>query len=429
MRSLPLQFVLLGASLLVTGCGAKKEAPEAASEETSVPVQVAAATRGSIDRVIRADAVLFPVNQANIMSKVSAPVRRIPVNRGDHVKAGQLVAELENRDLAAAVADSRAQYDQAQANYRTTTAATMPEDLTKAQADVQSASQSLDAAKRVYESRQQLLREGAIARKLVDDAKVTLVQAQSQFETAQRHLQSLQTVGRTEQVKGAQAQVDSAKARYQSADAQLSYTEVRSPISGVVSDRPIYPGEIAAAGAALLSIVDISQVVARANVPVEQAAFMKIGQTAAVSTSNAEVTGKVTVVSPAVNPNTTTVEVWIQAANPGEKLKPGTTVHVAVHTETIQNAVLVPVAALLSSDEGGQRVMVVGKDSKARERQVDIGVRDADQVQILKGVSAGDEVVTVGGLGLEDKATVKVQSAKDPAEGKEQDTKGEKDEK
>jgi multidrug efflux pump subunit AcrA (membrane-fusion protein) len=343
------------------------------------------------------------------------------VNRGDHVTAGQLVAELENRDLAAAVADARAQYDQAQAIFRTTTAATMPEDLTKAQADVQSATQSLDAAKRVYESRQQLLAEGAIARKLVDDAKVALVQAQSQFETAQRHLQSLQTVGRTEQVRSGQAQVDSAQARYQSAQAQLSYSEIHSPISGVVSDRPVYPGEIAAAGAPLLSVVDISQVVARANVPVEQAAFMKIGQPAAISAADVELMGKVTVVSPAVNPNTTTVEIWVQASNPGERLKPGVTVHVAVHTQTIRDALLVPAAALLSSDEGGQKVIVIGKDSKAYERSVEVGVRNADQVQVTKGVNAGEQVVTVGGLGLEDKAQVTVITGKEADDEKSDD--------
>lgn len=405
-------------------CGGNKQAKEEGgsdeAETAAIPVQVSVAKRGSIDRVIRAEAVLFPLNQANVTPKISAPVRRVLVNRGDHVKAGQLVAELENRDLAAVVADSRGQLVQAQSAYRTTTTATMPEDLTKAQADVQSANQSADAARRLYENRQQLLREGAIAQKLVDDAKVALVQAQSLQETAQRHLQSLQSVGRVEQVRGAQAQVDSAQARLQSAQAQLSYSEVRSPINGVVADRPIYPGEMAASGAALLSIVDISQVVARANVPVAQVSYMKVGQPATLSATDVELTGKVTVVSPAVDPNTTTVEVWIQAPNPGERLKPGMTVRVAVHTQTIKDAVLVPPAALLSSDEGGQKVMVVGKDSKAYERAVEVGVRDNDQVQITKGVNPGDQVVTVGGLGLEDKAKVQVQSAK---EGEDKDDK------
>ena len=73
--------------------------------------------------------------------------------------------------------------------------------------------------------------------------------------------------------------------------------------------------------------------------------------------------GKVTVVSPAVDPNTTTVEVWVQAENPGERLRPGGTVRVAIIAETIQNTMVVPAAALLNSDEGGQQVMVIDENS------------------------------------------------------------------
>src|SRR6185312_3346726 len=98
---------------------------------------------------------------------ISAPVKRFLVNRGDHVKPGQLLAELENRDLAAAAQESLGQYDQAQSNYRSTTAAGVPEQMTRARTDVESARQSLDAATKLLESRQQLFKDGALARKLV----------------------------------------------------------------------------------------------------------------------------------------------------------------------------------------------------------------------------------------------------------------------
>ena len=100
------------------------------------PVRVSPAIKGSIRLIVNADAVLFPRDQANIVPKISAPVRRFLVNRGDHVKQGQLLAELEARDLAAAAQESRGQYEQAQSNYRSTTAAGVPEQMTKAQTDV-----------------------------------------------------------------------------------------------------------------------------------------------------------------------------------------------------------------------------------------------------------------------------------------------------
>jgi RND family efflux transporter MFP subunit len=119
------------------------------------------------------------------------------------------------------------------------------------------------------------------------------------------------------------------------------------------------------------------------------------------------------VISPAVDPNTTTLQVWILADNPGEKLKPGGTVHVAIRADLIQDTLLVPTSALLNSEEGGEKVMVVDKNMRARERKVTVGVREGNRVQILGGVVEGEKVITTGGLGLDDKAKVEVKSDED----------------
>ena len=416
-------FVL--ALTLLAGCGkkddakkedpkadAKKEdAPAAEGEAAAPPVQVAAATRESIRQLVVADAVLFPLNQANVMPKLSSPMKRVLVNRGDHVKAGQLIAELEARDLEAAVRETKGQYDQAQAAYRLVSGATVPEDRTRAQSDTNTARQGLEAAQRLYDNRVSLQKEGALAQKLVDDAKVALVQAQSLVDTASRRLQSVQSVSEKQAILSAQAQVAAAKAHYENAQAQASYAEVRSPINGVVSDRSVYPGEMSASGAPLMSIIDISQVVARANIPVTEAASIKVGRPATISGPGGEVTGRVTVVSPSVDAAATTIQVWVQAANKGESMKPGGSVRVSITSETVKNAVVVPKGALLNHDEGGEKVLVVGADSKVRERKVEVGIREGGKVQILKGVAVGESVVISGGLGVEDKAKVAVQKA------------------
>ena len=123
----------------------------------------------------------------------------------------------------------------------------------------------------MYDSRVALQKEGALAMKLVDDAKVAMVQAQAQFDTAQRHLEAADQVSQRESIRGAQAQINAAKAHYENSAVQLSYAQIHSPIAGVVSDRLVYPGEMPPSGGPILSIVDISQVVARANVPVKEA--------------------------------------------------------------------------------------------------------------------------------------------------------------
>jgi len=403
--------------IALAGCG-KKEEKEA---EPVVPVQVTAAKLDSIRRIVTSDAVLYPRNQASVVPKISAPVKKFYVNRGDHVKEGQLLAVLENRDLAAAAMESKGMAEQAEASYRVTTAASIPEELTKSKADVQAAKQSMEAAQKVLESRQKLYSDGALARRQVDEAQVAYVQARGQYETAQEHLNALQRISQQEQIKGAAAQAAAAKAHYQGAEAQLSYSEIRSPMTGVITDRSVYEGEMASAGSPLLTVMDVSRVVARTNIPQSQAGYLKVGAAATVTQTDSsdEVPGKVIVVSPAVDPNSTTVQVWVEMQNPGERWKPGATVHVAIVAATLKGAVVIPTAGLLPSAEGDTIVMVVGADSVAHERKVEVGVREPDKMQILSGLNPGEQVITVGGVGLEDKAKVRIEKPGAKPEGDE----------
>jgi HlyD family secretion protein len=392
--------------LLVSAC-AKKEAAEATAP---APVQVTSVTQATIRRIVNGDGVLFPQDQANVIPKITAPVQKFFVRRGDHVKQGQLIAELENRDLVAAAAESKSAIDQAESNLRATEGSTIPDAVAKAQTDLEAARQARDAAKKVLDSREQLVKEGALAARLVDESRLAYAQAQSQYQAAEEHLKTFQGVGKEEQIKSAAVQVQTAKAHYESQQAQVAYSKVVSPMSGVVADRPLNEGDIAAPGMPLLTIMDISRVVARINVPQADASSLKVGQTAIVTqTDSSEQTeGKVMVVSPSTDPNTTTVQVWVQIPNSDERLKPGTTVHASIVTEEFKAASVVPVAAILPGEEGGTAVLTVSADSIAHQKSVKLGVREGNQVQILSGVTPGEEVVVVGGLGVDDKTKVKV---------------------
>ena len=398
--------LLLIPMLLLAGCSKKEEA----EVEAPAPVQVTAVTQDTIRRTVAGDGVLWPKDQSNVMPKISAPVQKFYVNRGDHVKQGQLVAALENRDLTAAAAESKGVVDQAESNLRMTTGATVPESIVKAQADVEADRQAVDAAKKVLDSRAELLKQGALARRLVDEAQVAYVQANSNYQAALEHLKTLQSVGREEQVKGAAAQVESAKSHAVVTATQLSYSQIHAPKSGIVSDRPLYEGEMASPSAPLLTIVDISSVVARVNVPIAQATSLRPGMSATLSFTDTpeQLEGKVKVVSPASDPNSTTVQVWIEAPNPQERFKPGAAVHAVVVAEAIKAATVVPVAAILPGEEGGQAVLVVDSSSVVHRRAVRLGVREGDKVQVLNGARPGEEVVIQGGMGLDDKAKVKV---------------------
>ena len=384
--------------------------------EPVVPVQIVSVEQSAMQQKITADAVLFPIEQAAVPAKISAPVKKFLVNRGSHVKAGQLLAVLENRDLAAAAQENKGAYEQAQAQSIATTSADLPQELKKAQLDAQAAKQALDAQQKVFASRQELFQQGALPRKELDQAGVDLTNARNQYELAQKHLDSLNAVGKQATLQSAAGQLTSAQGKYEGAAAQLSYSEIRTPINGVVTERPLYPGEMAAAGTPLVTVMNISQVIAKAHIAQASAALLKVGDNAEIDVPGMEKSfpGKVTVVSPALDPGSTTVEVWVQAKNPGEQLKPGTSVQVSMTARSVANALSVPAAALLTAEDGTTSVMVAGPceksknagDQCAHQKTVKTGIREADHIQIVEGLQAGDRVVATGAYGLPDKSKI-----------------------
>jgi multidrug efflux pump subunit AcrA (membrane-fusion protein) len=398
--------LLVTAALMWTaGCSRGEQ-----ETEPTVSVQVAPAQRTTIQRLVRSDAILFPTDQASITPKISAPVKEFLVNRGSAVHKGQLLAVLENRDLAAAEEENKGGYEQAQADYESATRMNIPAELQKAELDVTEARKQLDAEQKAYQSRQQLLQQGAIAPRELDQASVSVTQAQNQYQIAVQHLQDLREFGKMQAVKSANGQLAAAHGRYAGSSAQLSYSEIRSPIKGIVTDRPLYPGEMATAGTPLLVVMDSSQIIARAHVPQEDAAALKPGDEASVTSAglSAPVKGKVILVSPGVDPNSTTIEIWVRVPNHDHKLRPGVTATVSMVAESIKDAVVVPASAIVNSDEGGASVMVVGEDGRAHQQEVEVGIREGDKVQITKGVSPGSRVIVAGAYGLPDKTKVSV---------------------
>jgi HlyD family secretion protein len=412
-RALILSLAPLTLALLMSSaCSSKKP------EEPTVSVQVVPVKKAAIAQIVKSGAILFPLAQSAIVPKISAPVKTFYVKRGDKVHAGQVLAKLESRDLAAAAQDNKGAYDQAQAAYAIATASTLPEEIQKAQGDTQAAKVALEAEQKLYDSRQDLYQQGALPRKDLDQAGVALTQARNQYALAQRHLDALMAVAKQQELKAAAGQLQSAKGKYLGAEAQLSYTEIRSPINGVVTDRPLYPGEMAAAGTPLVTVMDTSSVIARAHIPQDQAALLKLGDKASITVPGEEdpLEGKVTVVSPALDPNSTTVEVWVQAKNPKGQLRPGTSVQISMLSRTIPNSVVIPAAAVLTTPDGGSYVMLAGSDHRAHEKTVKTGVRQGDEVQILEGVVEGDPVITSGAYGLPDNTKIRAEAV--PESGK-----------
>jgi len=400
--------VLVAAGILLSGCGTK----EAAEATPTVTVQVDAAEKGPIQRKVVTDAVLYPRDQAAIVPKVVSSIKKWNVEKGSHVKAGELLGELENQDLTGAAMKSQGGYAQAEVTYQM--------QLQKSAQDLKFAKQTLDSAQKFYDGRAALYKEGAVSAKDLDDASVALSQAKNTYDLTQKQYD----------LKVAQEALNAAKGDTENANAQLSYTKITSPIDGVVTDRPYYPGETPATGTPIITVMDLSQIVARAHVAQLEAASLKVGDPATITVPGqaTQVKGTVTLVSPAVDPISTTVEVWVQAPNPKESLRPGSSVRVAMVAQTVPQAVVIPQAALLTSPDGVNTVIVLDSDNTPSKKKVKVGIRDSEAktVQVTDGLQGGERVVTVGAFELanEDdpvlaKTKIQVQAPKMPDEDEE----------
>lgn len=398
-----LTLIAAATGFILAGCSSKEES----EPKPNVTVQAATVESKTIHDEITADAILYPRDQVAIVPKVVAPVKKFYVERGSRVHAGQLLAELENEDLAGAVTENQGGYEQAEAAYNSA--------VQSAEQDLKIAKEQLDAAQKTYDSRVSLFQQGAMAEKDVADARIALTQAQNQYQVAQKQYN----------LRVAEGQLTAAKGKAASAQAQLSYTRIVSPIDGVVTDRPYYPGDTAPSGSPIITVMDLSSVVARAYLSPQDASQLRIGDPASLSLGNGqeEIPGRVTVVSPAADPNSTTVQVWVETRNPGDKLKPGTSVTLSMVVKTIKDALVVPSEAIVTAPDGSASVMVIGSDQLAHQTAVKTGIHEDDDVQVLTGLKEGQQVVTVGAYGLPDGAKVTIAK---PAESGDEDKSGDK---
>ena len=398
--------------LFLTGCSSSEK-----EVEPVVSVQTAPAERATISEVVSAEAVVYPVEQAIISPKITAPITEFKVQRGSRVTKGQLLAVLENKDLAGQAEASKGNFEQADAGYVTSVDSTIPQQLQKAQLDAAAAKASFDAQQKVYDSRKELFTQGAIPQRELDNAEVSLAQARTVNEVAQKQLADLRRLGKTQALKSAHGSRLTAEGQMRAAEAQLSYSEIRSPIDGVVTDRPLYAGDLATANQPILTVMNLNRLIAKSHVPQLEAAKLKLGNPAELKVSSLDdpVKGRITLVSPALDTGSTTIEVWVEAAKPNPALKPGMTVEVSMTGKTVKDAVIVPAGALFKNPEGGTAyVVLAGSDQKAHWKTVQVGVRNGDDAQIVSGINAGDPVIIAGGYALPDNTKIKIETAAPP---------------
>jgi multidrug efflux pump subunit AcrA (membrane-fusion protein) len=339
------------------------------------------------------------------------------------VRAGEVIAVLESRDLAAQRAEAVAALNEARANERSLITGTIPKTNAEDQKALLDARAKVNNARATYERRRALFEKGGISKKDLEASQLDLTTAEDELRLQEQTV-ALRTHSLNPNDRAlAAARTAQAQQRVATLDAQLSYATIRSPITGIVTDQFQYEGEFASAGGKLVTIADTSTVIVKAPFSDTAVAQLKPGDTVTVVPTDAsteEMHGQITLLGRSSDPANRTVEVWVTLANDDGKLRANGAAQVTVAANSKTDAIVVPASAvtLETSDATEGTVMVVDAQNVAHETKVTTGVRTAEKIEIVAGLNGGETVVVEGNYALPDKTKVEPQTSAEDADEK-----------
>ena len=405
--------LLLPPVLFLAGCGSHHEE---AHPKPVVEVKVAKAELAEVKTTVQAPAFVFAREQANIGARITAPIRKLLVRKGDNVGAGQVLAQLDNRDLLAQRAEAEATVADAEANLERVTSGTVPTDVERARGQSATTEAALNQAQKFYDRRRQLFEQGAIPQRDGLLSETELAQAKANHEVAKRSLDLLLNQSGGKDILMAKSKVEQAQARLSLVKAQLEFAEIRSSSAGTITEQFMFPGDMAKPDAPIFTIMDLAVAVARAQVPEAEAAAVQPGKACTFVPADAGGTsfaGRISVVNQAVDPARRTVESWCEIANPKRALRAGSFGQVLIVTAVAPKSLVVPLAAVqfVESSKKGV-VMLAGEKGLAVKKEVETGEVFDGKVQITTGLNAGDSVIVQGAYGLAEGTQIRVQEDK-----------------
>lgn len=367
----------------------------------TVPVQD---SRDLVAR-IAATGKVVPVQTVNISPKRAGLLAALYVEQGDRVKAGQIIARMDNRDEQAQLAQAQANLADAIARRDRVVAGNRAEEIAQAEAQVRAAATRAQLAQERLKRNEFLAAEGAIPRDTLDELKANRDSAIASLNEAQKRLQLLQRGSRSEEIRQAEAAVAAAQAQVQAARAALEDTVIRAPFTGIITQKYANPGAFvtptttasATTSATSTSIVAIAEgLEILAEVPEVDIGQVLVGQPVEIRADaypGETFEGRVRLVAPeaVVEQNVTFFQVRVSLVTGLEKLRSGMNVDLDFLGQKINNALLVPTVAI-AVERGQTGVYVVGEDNRPKFRPVTIGSSWQDQTQIISGVSVGERV-------------------------------------
>lgn len=359
------------------------------------PTKLAKVEKGDLAKSVVATGKVTPITKVEVKSKASGIVKKLYVEYGDNVKKGQLLAQLDKIEIEAQVEQSRAALAAAEAN------------LTSSQADFERAKVDAEGPdvpllKRAYDRAQSMAKDGVVSASSLDDAQKNYDMSLNKQNVAKAQVTVLKA-----KIAQAQAQVAQDQANLKQLEEQLSYTDIVSPIDGIILSRDVEMGDavssilvLGSSATLVMTIGDTSEVYVKGKVDESDIGKVYLGQPARIKVESFKektFNGKVTKISPmgVEKDNVTTFEVRVSINNPGGELKAEMTANAEIILDEHKNVLQIPEGAIMYDKD--KKASVEIPDSKEKEGKkkipVQIGISNGAKTELLGGLKEGDQVV------------------------------------
>ena len=391
--------------LLVAGLGALRavQVISAKKEETrrggvgQIPlVEVSHVTQGLIEEKIIRTGDIAPRAQVTIYSKVQGWVHKINVREGDVVKIGQEIVTMDSREAEAAVSQAQANLEATRARLKQVR--DTAEETIKSK--IQQTKANLELAEANMKRFQDLYGKGFVSRQQWDEVRMRYNVAKAAYDLA---LNSIQKKTWENDIALAEAQVSQARATLEFNKVQVANLIILSPMNGGVTKRYVDPGTMVKDTTPILTLMNLSEVKMVLNVIEREFIYLKKGQPVNITVTafpDRTFSGKIEIITPALDLQSRTAEIQISIPNPGFVLKPGMFGRAEIILRSNPQAAFVPIQSVIS--EADKDFVFVLEENKAFRRPVRKGVVRDSVVEIVQGVSPGEQVITAGLASLKD---------------------------
>jgi len=380
---------------LLSSCSNGTAAKGTGKSDSVLVVQVEPVREESVRRTIEVVGTLAAADQVTISSEAEGRVSRIAADLGDRVSAGQVLLELDREKPQYNLEQQRASLARSLARYGATDPNSMPP--IEQTPDVQKAKAELEQAQKAYDRAKELNRRQLVSTQTLEDALAAQQTKQASYDAALQNAKNLS------------ADIDASGAALKMAERQVRDTAIRAPFDGYVEKRLVNLGEYVRVQTPVMGVVRIDPLKVTAEIPEKMGPWIQDGQAVELIVDafpDRPFAGKVSRISPVVNTSTRAFPFEALVPNPEAKLKPGAFARVRIATAKVDQVLTLSYSSL-QYRYGVNRVFVVDHD-RLSMRELKVGERVGERIEVLEGVKPGETVATTGVDKLEDGLKVKV---------------------